>query len=276
MLWIHDYYPVSPRPRWGFGLPVHPGIRQRLEGFRENYETCIDTLSRNRDALYAVPDDQTPGTLSPFWNNTWFSCLDGASLVSFLLTRQPKRYFEIGSGHSTLFARHAIVWGQLQTTVVSIDPRPRAEIDALCNQTIRQPLEQVQTDVFDRLEPGDILFFDGTHRVFTNSDTTAFFLEVIPRLRPGILVHIHDVFLPSDYPPQWNNRYYSEQYLLAAMLLCGNPPFKVVLPNFFACNDEHLGPKIKAIFDARPGGKIPFIYNNDAGIPGVSFWIETV
>jgi len=276
MLWIHDYYPVSPRPRWGFGLPVHPGIWQRLEQFRANYEASIESLSRNRDALYSVPHDQAPGTLSPFWNNIWFSCLDGASLVSFLLTRQPKLYLEIGSGHSTLFARHAIAWGRLQTTIVSIDPKPRAEIDALCNQTIRQPLEKVSIDIFDRIEPGDILFFDGTHRVFTNSDTTAFFLEVLPRLRPGILVHIHDIFLPSDYPPQWNNRYYSEQYLLAAMLLCGDPPFKVVLPNFFVCNDERLGPKIKAIFDAKPDGKIPFAYNNDAKIPGVSFWIETV
>jgi hypothetical protein len=276
MLWIKDYYPVSPRPRWGFDLPAHPAITRQLEKSRANYEASIDDLSRNRDALYAIPDAQVPGTTKPFWNNIWFSCLDAASLVSFLLTRSPKSYLEIGSGHSTLFARHAIAWGKLPTKVVSVDPKPRAEIDALCDETIRRPLEQVPLDIFDRLNAGDILFFDGTHRVFTNSDTTAFFLDVIPRLRPGILVHIHDIFLPWDYPAEWNNRYYSEQYLLGAMLLCGAPPFKVVLPNFFACKDEQLAPKIKAIFDAKPDGKIPFTYNNEGRTPPVSFWIETV
>ena len=276
MLWIKDYYPVSPRPRWGFDLPAHPGITQQLEKSRANYEASIDDLSRNRDALYAIPDAQVLSTTKPFWNNIWFSCLDGASLVSFMLTRSPKCYLEIGSGHSTLFARHAITWGKLSTTVVSVDPQPRAEIDALCDKTIRQPLEQVPLDTFDHLGAGDILFFDGTHRVFTNSDTTTFFLDVIPRLRPGILVHIHDIFLPWDYPAEWNNRYYSEQYLLGAMLLCGTPPFKVVLPNFFACKDEQLGPKIKAIFAAKPDGKIPFTYNNEGRTPAVSFWIETI
>jgi hypothetical protein len=276
MLWIKDYYPVSPRPRWGFDRPAHPRITQQLEKSRANYEASIDDLNRNRDALYAIPDAQVPGTTNPFWNNIWFSCLDGASLVSFMLARSPKTYLEIGSGHSTLFARHAINWGKLSTTVVSVDPKPRAEIDALCDQTIRQPLEQVPLDTFDRLGAGDILFFDGTHRVFTNSDTTAFFLDVIPRLRPGILVHIHDIFLPWDYPAEWNNRYYSEQYLLGAMLLCGTPPFRVVLPNFFACKDEQLGPKIKAIFDAKPDGKIPFTYSNEGQTPAVSFWIETI
>jgi hypothetical protein len=60
------------------------------------------------------------------------------------------------------------------------------------------------------------------------------------------------------------------------MLLCGAPPFKGVLPNFFTCKDEQLAPKIKAIFDAKPDGKIPFAYNNEGRTPPVSFWIETV
>jgi predicted O-methyltransferase YrrM len=276
LLWIEDSYPIAPRPRWGFGLPVHAGIQRTLEKSRATYEANIDELSRHRDALYAIPELAPQGTLGPFWNNVWFSCLDAASLVGFLLARKPKTYLEIGSGHSTLFARHAITWGKLPTKIVSVDPAPRAGIDALCDEAIRSPLEDVSLELFDRLEPGDVLFFDGTHRVFTNSDATAFFLEVLPRLRPGVLVHIHDVFLPSDYPAEWTNRYYSEQYLLGAMLVCGAPPFKVVLPNFFVCTDEQLAPRIKAIFDAKPSGRIPFVYEIAPPIPGVSFWVETV
>lgn len=137
-------------------------------------------------------------------------------------------------------------------------------------------MEDCPAETFDDLRPGDILFFDGSHRVFANSDTTVLFLEVLPRLRPGVLVHLHDIFLPADYPPQWNRRLYSEQYLLGAMLLCAAPPFRVVLPNYFAGTDPRLAETIRGIFDSRPGESIPFLYDNDAQIPGVSFWLETI
>ena len=60
------------------------------------------------------------------------------------------------------------------------------------------------------------------------------------------------------------------------MLLGDTPPFKIILPNYFSCTDDRLNTKIKVIFDARPDDKIPFLYKNDANIPGVSFWMETV
>ena len=66
-----------------------------------------------------------------------------------------------------------------------------------------------------------------------NSDVTVFFLEIVPRLRSGVLLHVHDIFLRWDYPPDCNDRYYSEQYVLAAALLAGKPLLEVVLPNFF-------------------------------------------
>ena len=273
---VEDYYPVFPRPRWGFDKPTHAGIRQILEKSRATYEANLDNLNRHRDALYAVPYRKDPNLLGPFWGNVWFSCLDAASLVGFLLERHPKHYVEIGSGHSTLFARHAIDWGRLATTIASIDPQPRAEIDAICDCVIRSPLEECPPEIFDDLGPGDILFFDGSHRVFANSDTTVLFFDILPKLRPGVLVHLHDIFLPADYPPQWNARLYSEQYLLGAMLLCGAPPFRVVLPNYFACTDDRLADKVRGIFHAKPDERVPFVYNNGANIPGVSFWLETI
>jgi hypothetical protein len=279
MLWsqtVDDYYPVSPRPRWGFGQPVHPAMRDVLERSRPTYERCIDDLGRHRDALYAVPMAGSAAGTHPFWNNVWFSCLDAASLVSLLLTHRPKRYLEIGSGHSTRFARHAISWGKLSTEVISIDPQPRAEIDGICDRVVRAPLEDCDLGIFDCLSPGDILFFDGSHRVFTNSDATVLFFEVLPRLPPGVLVHLHDIFLPADYPPAWNGRLYSEQYLLGAMLLCPARPFRILLPNFFCCTDERMGARVRSIFEARPYQSVPFLYENGADIPGVSFWMETI
>jgi hypothetical protein len=116
-----------------------------------------------------------------------------------------------------------------------------------------------------------------THRVFTNSDVTVFLLEVLPQLKPGILVHMHDIILPCDYPPAWNNRFYSEQYVLGAMLLCGVPPFQTVLPNYFVCTDPSLSEQARRIFQTRTSGRdIPFFYANQPDLPGVSFWFEVV
>jgi hypothetical protein len=279
MRWSHtvaDYNHVNPSPRWGFGKPVHAAVKSVLERSRTDYETVLKVIASNRAALHAVPHNFNITTLDPFWNNEWFSCLDAASLVSFLLDRRPGRYIEIGSGNSTRFARYAIRTGKLDTTVTSIDPRPHTNIDALCDRVIRQPLEECDVNIFNDLGPQDILFFDGSHRVFTNSDVTTLFFDILPRLPAGVLVHVHDIFLPSDYPPQWNARLYSEQYLLGAMLLCSAPPFRVVLPNYFVCTDDPLGEIVRQIFRSDQGPSIPFIYNNDAKIPGVSFWFETL
>ncbi len=276
---VLDYYPVNPRPRFGHGLPPHAAIASVLEAARPAYEQPLRDIAACRDVLHGIghqPQRRNRSDPSPTWNNIWFSTLDAASLTAFLLARQPKRYLEIGSGNSTRFARHAIETGRLPTELISIDPQPRAEIDALCSRVVRRPLESCNLGVFGELESGDILFFDGSHRVFTNSDVTVFFLEIMPLLKPGVLVHIHDIFLPDDYPPQWKGRLYSEQYLLAAQLLCPRPPFAIVLPNYFATCDAELGARIGDMFRAKNGGTdIPLRYQNPARCPGTSFWIET-
>ena len=76
-----------------------------------------------------------------------------------------------------------------------------------------------------------MLFIDSSHRSFTNSDVTAFYLDILPRLKSGVLIHIHDVFLPYDYPPEWSDRFYNEQYLLACVLLTRNPAYEIQLAN---------------------------------------------
>src|SRR5208337_4619006 len=102
------------------------------------------------------------------------------------------------------------------------------------------PVETISLDIFDRLEPGDILYVDNSHRVLMNSDATVIFLDVIPRLKPGVLVEIHDVTLPYDYPTMWIDRYYSEQYLLAAYLLARGRRLDILLPNRFISSDDEL------------------------------------
>ena len=104
----------------------------------------------------------------------------------------------------------------------------------------RNPVEEVNLNIFDRLGVNDILFIDNSHRVFMNSDATTVFLDIIPKLKSGVLVEIHDVTLPCDYPADWTGRYYSEQYLLAAYLLAEGNTFDIILPNFFISCDPDL------------------------------------
>ena len=222
--------------------------------------------------LSSIRQEHDPNNpLAPCWNNIWFTALDATMLVSFLLARRPKNYLEIGSGNSTMFASHTRHAANLSTIISSIDPRPRAEIDTLCQRKIRAPLEDCDLALFDELGAGDILFFDGSHRVFMNSDVTVFFLEVMQRLKPGVLVHIHDIFLPADYPPDWSQSLFAEQYMLAAMLLCGAPPFKVIFPGYFVCSDPALSAKARGILGTLG---IPFNYPNAARTLSSSFWLE--
>ncbi len=100
-------------------------------------------------------------------------------------------------------------------------------------------LETCDLARFDQLQPGDILFLDCSHRVFMNSDVTVFMIDVLPRLRPGVPVHVHDIVLPWDYPDMFTNWYWSEAYILAAYLigaregcgLCSRPPGSAAVRN---------------------------------------------
>jgi hypothetical protein len=154
----------------------------------------------------------------------------------------------------------------LHTRLYSIDPHPRAEIDSLCDKVIREPLEQSDLAFIDELGAGDILFIDGSHRSFMNSDVTVLFLDILPRLRPGVAVHIHDIYLPWDYPRERAHWYYSEQYLLAASLLAGHRNYDVLLPNYYITVTQRVR-QVMDDFWSRPELA-------EAPIAGVSFWIE--
>jgi Methyltransferase domain len=180
----------------------------------------------------AVRDD-VPESFSPRWVNGWFPGLDSISLYGLLALNNPRLYVEIGSGNSTMFARQAIRDHGLRTSIVSIDPFPRANIDSICDRVIRSPCEDVPADFFESLGGEDILFVDNSHRSFTNSDVTVFFTEILPYLPSRMIYGIHDIFLPWDYPEDWKGRFYNEQYLLAAYLLGGAAGDTILLPNAY-------------------------------------------
>jgi Methyltransferase domain len=260
-------YPINQRQRWTNSNP-HPELWDIINGNRPSYIELLKSFLAFRENFVRIPERQTtdPSSSEPSWINGWMPALDGVALYSFIAIKRPKYFLEVGSGNSTKFARKAITDHRLETKIISIDPQPRVEIDMLCDEIIREPVESVSLDIFDRLESGDILYVDNSHRVFMNSDATAIFLDVIPRLKPGVIVEIHDVMLPYDYPMVWLDRYYSEQYLLAAYLLARGHRIDILLPNAFISSDGELRKILTPLWqEARM---------KNVETHGVSFWIQ--
>jgi hypothetical protein len=171
--------------------------------------------------------------VSPYWYNPYFGPGDAKALYAIVQLLRPARIMEIGSGNSTKFFRRAITDGSLTATrLVSIDPYPRAEIDRLADQIIRTSLVECDLGVFSGLAANDIVFLDGSHLSFHGTDVPFFLLRVLPRLPKGVWVHLHDIYLPEEYPERIDELFYSEQYLLGAFLL-GNKDWEVVLPVHF-------------------------------------------
>ena len=156
------------------------------------------------------------------FDNIYFTSPDTEVLYAMIRRTRPTKIIEVGSGNSTKIMRQAILDGRLATRLISIDPSPRTEISRLVDEFYRQPVETLENDdLFRSLTENDILFVDSSHEIKTGNDVVFLYLNVIPSLRPGVLIHIHDVFLPYDYPREWvlEKRWgFSEQYLLQALL----------------------------------------------------------
>jgi predicted O-methyltransferase YrrM len=175
----------------------------------------IDRYAAPLAAIGGAPPPQ------PRWDQDWFPRLDAACAYVVVRARAPRRIVEIGSGHSTRFLARAIADGGHATALASIDPAPRATLDGLPVERIALPVEAAGAAPFAGLGPGDVLFIDSSHKLRPGNDVDFLYGRVVPRLPAGALLHVHDVFLPDDYPADWAWRGYTEQSLVAALLAGG-------------------------------------------------------
>jgi predicted O-methyltransferase YrrM len=250
-----DFAPsAADAPRYGWGRPPHARLADLLARDRATYRGELEAILEYQADLARIATGPAD-TLEPTWiqSPVWLLGLDSASLYALVRGRAPRRYVEVGSGTSTKFVARAKRDGGLSTHVTSIDPQPRADIDRICDVVIRRPLELADLAVFEGLEAGDMVFLDGSHRAFMNSDATVFFLDVLPALAPGVIVGIHDILLPWDYPPEWSERYYSEQYLLAAALLAEDARLRPLLPCHYVSTDAELSGLLEPLWNSLDG-----------------------
>ena len=184
----------------------------------EHFDAVLEEIDKLAVDLSALGNEPPP---APRWKQDWFPTLDAAVAYTMVRVEQPKRIIEVGSGHSTRFMKRASDDGDLETHITAIDAQPSRFSDKLNIEVICSPLRQVERKVFSTISPGDILFIDSSHILMPGSDVDDLFNRIIPTLPSGVLLHIHDIFLPDDYPANWEWRGYNEQQGVAPMITGG-------------------------------------------------------
>lgn len=192
--------------------------------------------------------------------NGYFRSPDLEPLYLLVRMLMPRRIVEVGSGSSTRITRQAILDGGLNTKVIAIDPCPRNNIRPFVDRHISSRLEHLDNQVFEALEPGDFLFIDSSHEVRLGNDVARIFCDIVPRLKAGVILHFHDVYLPFEYPlsrvddecARWG-----EQYVLHAFLQSRSD--EILWPGYYL---QRTRPDLKS--------RLPFLFDGTAQ----SFWFR--
>jgi hypothetical protein len=263
---VHFYQPIPdtgclPETLWN-----RPS---ELAGINMNHPMQLDLLRNHfpkfRDEYEQFPTRPTENPAGFYLNNHLF---DGAdALVAYCMVRhfQPRLVIEVGSGFSSLVLGQAVAKNNNNASLICIEPFPREFLKngfPGLQSLIESKVQDMDLDFFLQLAAGDILFIDSSHTVKIGGDVNYLFLEVLPRLRPGVLVHIHDIFLPFEYRRDWvkeEHRFWTEQYLLQAFLTF-NSEFEVLMANSYL-NRYHQS-DLKAAFPSLPA------------LGGGSFWMR--
>jgi predicted O-methyltransferase YrrM len=250
------------------------GIDRDLVGIDWNISEQLDLLSRfhfNEELLkFPLTYERD---LQYFYRNGVFESGDAEFLYNMIRYFKPRRVFEIGSGQSTLLTTIAIQANgrsdpNYHCRHVCIEPYENNWLQQLNIELVRSPVERLDKSLFGELEQNDILFIDSSHMIRPQGDVLFEYLEILPILKSGVLVHIHDIFSPKDYLHEWIHqdvRFWNEQYLLEAFLSF-NAQFKIIGSLNF----------LKHHYPQELAGPCPVLRKQiDFREPG-SFWIRRV
>lgn len=226
-----------------------------------HFAALLGRMDQYSEAFAAIGPGRPP---EPRWNQDWFPRLDAAAAYMLVRENQPRRIVEVGSGHSTRFLSRAIRDGGLATEFTAMDPAPRASIEGLPGTTIRKTLQDAGAAPFAPLASGDMLFIDSSHILMPGTDVDILFNRIMPALPSGVLVHIHDIFLPDGYPPEWEWRGYNEQLGVAALLQGGG--YRLVWAS------RYVATRMAAQVAASPAGRLPL----KPGAHETSLWLRKI
>ena len=246
------------------GTGAHPPYHaiEALLRSRENaFRTFLSTIDGFAPELERIGAEAPP---APRWTQDWFPRLDAAAAYALVRSAKPRRIVEVGAGHSTRFVVRAIRDGGLETNVTAIDPAPRADLSHLPVKLVRSTVQEVGDGVFADLEAGDVLMIDSSHILVPGSDVDLLLNRVLPSLPLGTVVHVHDVFLPDDYPRDWAWRGYNEQLGVAPLLFGG--AFEVLFSSRYAAT------RMADAVAATVVGRLPLV----EGATESSLWLRKI
>jgi len=242
-----------------------------LPGIQWNDDEQLQLLGKfqYQEPLKSFPWDKKDD-LSFFFNNPSFGPGDAEYLYCMIRHLKPKTIIEIGSGYSTLMAKQAIDENKRSDILytcdhICIEPFEMPWLEKTGVQVIRKLVEHVDLSFFTALRENDILFIDSSHIIRPQGDVLFEFLEILPTLNPGVVVHIHDIFSPKDYTKKHlvdDVLFWNEQYLLEAFLSCNRDFVIIGALNY-----------LKIHYPEKLESKLPVLKEHDAHVPG-SFWIR--
>jgi predicted O-methyltransferase YrrM len=208
---------------------------RNLTGIDMNVAEQLALLSQfnYQNELLAFPMEKKSET-EFYFNNDLYMSGDADYLYNIIRHFKPKRIIEIGSGHSTLMCINALKKNKLDDNAytcehICVEPYEQPLLEKIDVILKREKVEEIELSFFQKLEENDILFIDSSHIIRPQGDVLFEYLELLPTLKKGVIVHVHDIFTPKDYLDEWiyDHKLWNEQYLLEAFLTF-NKNFKII------------------------------------------------
>jgi hypothetical protein len=253
-------------------------VRSELKGVNFRVDEQLELLKKlgssfSEECQWPL---QPKDNLSEFYlQNQSFSYGCAASTHCVIRHFKPRTIIEIGSGMSSRVISKAIQLNGFKdghySNYIIVDPYPAEFIKSKSiemKEFIESRVELMDTAFFEQLKENDVLFIDSGHCVRIGGDVNYLFLEVLPRLAPGVIVHIHDIGIPYEYSKTYATsesfrQFWTEQYLLQSFL-CFNSEFEVLLAMYYLMTDHRE--LFQKVFPHYNPDHYPFISS--------SFWIR--
>lgn len=240
-----------------------------LTGINFNIEEQLQLLSKFRynKELVQLPLGKSD-SIGYYYNNGNYESGDAEYFYNIIRHFKPRRIIEIGSGWSTLIALNALSQNKIedkkyQCQHICVEPYEYQWLESAGVEVLRVKAESLEKSFFGKLETNDILFIDSSHIIRPQGDVLFEYLEILPVLNSGVLIHVHDIFTPKDYPNEWiyNHLFWNEQYLLEAFLMFNNK-FKIIGALNYLSHSYH-----KELSDKCP------VFSTQKGREPGAFWM---
>jgi hypothetical protein len=252
------YVPSHVLGHAGFDLHLQDQLARISRWNDGQYQRLFRNL-REDSAINTGLNGRSFGTAA--LHNGYYPTPDAEIYAAMILDYRPEEVIEVGSGFSTLIARHAIRYGNTGSKLTVIDPEPRTNVSSAADEVILSFVED--SDIVQRSwNPRSILFIDSSHICRSRGDLPYLFCQVLPNLPIGMVVHVHDIFLPYDYPTNYDHLCYTEQYLLHC-LLSSSARYRTIISTY---NLSRNRAEMQQTFGEKVG--------RDPLFPGASYWFE--